>query len=70
MGTGKAYSLNEVIEILNRKLGFDRKPEYMENPIKNYVMHTLADAAKAEKKMDFMAQIGIEAGIDAIIKQC
>ena len=40
----------------------------MKNPIKNYVMHTLADTAKAEKEIDFKAQISIEAGIDAIIK--
>jgi UDP-glucose 4-epimerase len=67
VGTGKAYSFNEVIEILNRKLGSDRMPEYMANPISNYVSHTLADTSKAEKEIGFRAQISLEAGIDAII---
>ena len=67
VGTGKAYSFNEVIEILSRKLGSDRMPEYMANPISNYVSHTLADTSKAEKEIGFRAQISLEAGIDAII---
>jgi UDP-glucose 4-epimerase len=68
VGTGKAYSFNDVIAILNQKLGSDARPKYMENPIKNYVLHTLADTTKTEKVIDFKAQNTLETGIDEIIK--
>ena len=32
------------------------KPQYTENPIKNYVQHTLADTSKAEKEIGFKAK--------------
>lgn len=67
VGTGKAYSFNEVIEILNQKLGCKIKPKYVANPIKNYVQHTLADTSKAEKEIGFKAQVSLEAGLDAIM---
>jgi UDP-glucose 4-epimerase len=68
VGTGKAHSFNDVIEILNEKLGSDARPKYMENPIKNYVLHTLADTSKAEREIGFKAHIALEEGIEAIIK--
>ncbi len=67
VGTGKAYSFNQVVEILNEKLGFDIKPRYIENPIKNYVMHTLADTSKAERAIGFKAKRSLEAYIDTIL---
>jgi UDP-glucose 4-epimerase len=68
VGTGKAYSFNDVIEILNQKLGLSVKPLYAKNPIKNYVMHTLADISKAEREIGFKAQSSFDQGVDAIIK--
>jgi UDP-glucose 4-epimerase len=68
VGTGKAYSFNDVIAILNQKLGLSVKPQYAKNPIKNYVMHTLADTSKAEREIGFKAQSPFDKGIDAIIK--
>jgi UDP-glucose 4-epimerase len=50
-GTGKAYTFNDVIKILNQKLGLSVKPQYVKNPIKNYVMHTLADTSNAEREV-------------------
>ncbi len=68
VGTGKSYSFNDVIEILNQKLGRSMKPLYAKNPIKNYVMHTLADTSKAEKEIGFKAKSTFDKGIDSIIK--
>ena len=68
VGTGKAYSFNDVIEILNQKLGLSVKPQYAKNPIKNYVMHTLADTSKAEREIGFKAQSPFDKGIDTNIK--
>jgi UDP-glucose 4-epimerase len=67
VGTGKAYSFNDVIAILNKKLGLSVKPQYKENPIKNYVMYTLADTSKAEKEIGFEAKYNLEEGLCNII---
>jgi UDP-glucose 4-epimerase len=67
VGTGKNYSFNEVINLLNKCLGKDIKPIYKPNPIKNYVYHTLADTTKAEKILGFKAKISLEEGIRNII---
>ena len=68
-GTGKSYTFNEVIKFLNKKLGTDIKPKYLfPNPIKNYIMHTLADTSKAEKIISFSAQYTLEQGIEELFK--
>jgi UDP-glucose 4-epimerase len=67
-GTGEAHSFNEVIEILNRRLGLSIKPKYMENPIKNYVQHTQSDTTKAEKVLGFKARYGLEEGVKELLR--
>jgi UDP-glucose 4-epimerase len=67
IGTGAAYSFNEAIDLINSKLGSRIMPKYVDNPIKNYVAHTLADTSKAEREIGFKAQISLEAGIDMIL---
>jgi UDP-glucose 4-epimerase len=66
-GTGEAHSFNEVIEILNKRLGLSVKPKHMENPIKNYVSHTLSDIAKAEKLLGFKARYSLEEGVKELL---
>ncbi|MEM0498819.1 MAG: NAD-dependent epimerase/dehydratase family protein [Methanothrix sp.] len=67
VGTGRAHSFNDVINTLSRKLGAEVKPRYVENPIKNYVQHTLADTSKAENFLGFRAAYSLEDGIGEII---
>jgi UDP-glucose 4-epimerase len=69
VGTGIAHNFNEVVEILNQKLGKNIKPVYKPNPIKNYVYHTLADTAKAERILGFKAKISLEEGITRLIRR-
>lgn len=66
VGTGKSYTFNQVVDLLNEKLGKDLKPEYKENPIKNYVMHTLADTTKING-LGFKAKYSLQQGIDEIL---
>ena len=67
VGTGVAYSFNQLVEILNRVLGKDVKPVYKPNHIKNYVQHTLADTSKAEKLLGFKAKITLEQGLRDLV---
>jgi UDP-glucose 4-epimerase len=68
VGTGRAYSFNEVIEILNKNMGMSVKPQYMENPIKNYVQHTLSDTSKAEKILGFKSKYSLENGVKELLR--
>jgi UDP-glucose 4-epimerase len=67
VGRGKSYSLNEVIAMVSRILDVDVRVKYVENPIKNYVWHTLADTTKAEERLGFKAKVDLEEGIRKII---
>jgi UDP-glucose 4-epimerase len=64
VGTGKNYSLNEIVEKINNQLGKDIKPKYVPLQIKNYVIETLADTRKSEEKLGFKAKINIDKGIE------
>lgn len=49
LGTGKYYSFNHVIDLLNIKLGTSLKSEYRETPIQNYVKDTQAETSKMKE---------------------
>ncbi len=66
VGTGKNYSLNELVEMLNKALGTNIKPKYIEMPVKNYVMETLADTKKARNVLGFDAKVSLDDGIKII----
>ncbi len=68
VGTGKNYSLNQLVDIVNKHLKTNVKPEYIKMPIKNYVHETLADTKKPEEKLGFKAKISLDEGIDKLIK--
>jgi UDP-glucose 4-epimerase len=66
VGTGIAYSFNQVIELLNKILGKNVRPIYKPNPIKNYVYHTLADTTKSRRLLGFKAKIMLEEGLKSL----
>ena len=66
VGTGKNYTLNELVGILNRHLNKNIKPEYIENPMKDtYVYYTKADIRKTENGIGFKAKISLDEGRQA-----
>jgi UDP-glucose 4-epimerase len=69
IGFGKAFSFNDVVEILNKHLGKNIKAKHIENPIKNYVQHTLADTSKAERVLGFKAKYTLDDGIKELVEQ-
>jgi UDP-glucose 4-epimerase len=68
VGTGKAYSFNEVIEILNRTLGQSVTPQHVDNPIGNYVPHTLSDTTKAKNVLGFTPRWSLEDGVKELLR--
>ncbi len=67
IGAGKATSLNQLVAVLNKLLGKNIQPKYVEVPVKNYIATQLADTKKAEKLIGFRAQFSLEQGIKEII---
>lgn len=66
IGTGKETTFNEIVQLLNKVLGTNIQPQYVPNPIKNYVYRTQADTTKAEKQLGFKAKTTLEEGIKII----
>jgi UDP-glucose 4-epimerase len=69
VGTGVAYSFNQIVELLNELLGKDIKPVRKPMPMKNYVFETLADTIKAEKVLGFKAKTSLKQGIKSLINE-
>jgi UDP-glucose 4-epimerase len=73
VGTGTAYSFNDVVDlindgIINEGIGSEIEPKYLDNPIKNYVSHTLADTSKTKEILGFEASRTLNDGIRSLIK--
>jgi len=68
VGTGKNHSLNEMVGMLNKSMKKNMAPKYVENKVFNYVDETLADTSLCREKLGFEAEIGLETGIDRLVK--
>ena len=66
VGTGKSVTITEMVKMLGEKLGKEPEIEYIENKIKNYVMHTQADTSLAEKELGFKAKVPLEKGMELL----
>lgn len=63
-GSGKVTTFNDLVAILNNKLGTTRVPEYIENPhAEAYQNHTQCDMRLAKEKLNFVPEFDIEKGI-------
>ncbi len=68
-GTGRATSFNDVIAILNKVMGANRMPEYIDNPhASRYQSFTQCDMTLAKEKLGFVPEFGIEKGIEDYYK--
>jgi len=63
-GSGRATSFNDIVAILNNVLATSRKPEYIDNPYKEFYQNfTECDMTKAKEKIGFVPEYSIEQGI-------
>ncbi len=71
VGTGRAVSLNGVLDIIDAQLKARGlapiRRKYIPNPVKNYVSDTLANTAKAEAQLGFKAEVMLEDGIARVL---
>lgn len=69
VGTGTETTFNEVVDLLNEKLGKSIEPKYVENPIENYVHRTLADLTKAKSLLNYEPSVELEEGVERMIER-
>ncbi|MDY6776619.1 MAG: SDR family NAD(P)-dependent oxidoreductase [Candidatus Nanohaloarchaea archaeon] len=63
LGTGEETRMDELVDKLNRELGTDIDPEFVENPQEYPVERTKADSSKAEKLLGWEPEVDIDEGI-------
>lgn len=64
---GKAITLNELVEILNKILNSEIKPKYAQ-PRPGDIMHSIADISPAQKVLGFKPKYGFEYGLQKTIE--
>lgn len=68
LGTGRARSFNELVEVLNRSLGTDLTPEYIENPHAHYQNFTQADLTSVRRRLGYEPKYPLETGVADYMK--
>src|SRR5262249_4821639 len=63
LGSGQARSFNELIEILNKSLGTQFPPDYIDNPHAHYQNFTQADLTRARKVLGYEPRFPLEEGV-------
>jgi len=67
--SGIATSFNDLISIINKNLGTNLEPEYVDNPIKDtYQNHTECDISMMKNTLGFSPQFDVAKGIDDYIE--
>jgi len=63
IGTGRATTFNEVIQILNKVLSASFEPDYFDNPYSFYQNETEADLTLAKQLINYQPEFTTETGI-------
>src|SRR5713101_2122020 len=63
LGTGKARSFNELIDVLNNCLATNFQPEYFDNPHPHYQNFTQADITSARSALGYEPRFSLEQGV-------
>jgi len=63
LGSGQARSFNELVDILNKCLGTNFQPDYIDNPHKHYQNFTQADLTNARSALGYEPRFPLEEGV-------
>jgi UDP-glucose 4-epimerase len=66
VGTGRSYSFNETVEMLNEALGTDIDPVYEPVPLSNYNYAQRADASKLRTATGWDPRVSFEEGVEEL----
>lgn len=68
VGTGVETTFNEVIAHINKILGTDLKPEYVDVPIDIYALRLWSNNEKLERNLNFKTSISVQEGIERVVR--
>lgn len=68
VGTGVETSFSHVIDLINKYLGSNLEPIFVDVPISIYAYRLLADTSRAEERLGFRAEIELQEGIRRVIE--
>jgi ADP-L-glycero-D-manno-heptose 6-epimerase len=63
LGSGQARSFNELVDILNKCLGTNSRPDYIDNPHAHYQNFTQADLTNARNALGYEPKFRLEDGV-------
>jgi ADP-L-glycero-D-manno-heptose 6-epimerase len=63
LGYGQARSFNELVEVLNKSLGTNLRPDYFDNPHVHYQNFTEADLTRVRDALGYQPQFPLERGV-------
>jgi ADP-L-glycero-D-manno-heptose 6-epimerase len=63
LGTGQARSFNELVDVLNKCLGTNFQPDYIDNPHAHYQNFTQADLTNARRALGYEPRFPLEDGV-------
>ena len=66
--TGIPRDYNAIIACLNKEMGLNLEPEYIDNPYPFFQLKTQADMTKSESKLGYTPDFTLEAGIADYVK--
>jgi len=63
LGSGQARSFNELVDVLNKCLGTNYQPDYIDNPHAHYQNFTQADLTNARSTLGYEPRFPLEEGV-------
>jgi ADP-L-glycero-D-manno-heptose 6-epimerase len=63
LGSGQARSFNELVDVLNKCLGTNFQPDYIDNPHAHYQNFTQADLTNARRALGYEPRFPLEDGV-------
>src|SRR5215510_10810017 len=63
VGAGEARSFNELVDVLNKCLGTNFRPDYIDNPHAHYQNFTQADLTNARSALGYKPRFPLEEGV-------
>src|SRR5262249_24115967 len=63
LGSGQARSFNELVDVLNKCLGTNFPPDYIDNPHAHYQNFTQADLTSARRTLGYEPRFPLEEGV-------
>ena len=68
LGCGQARSFNDLVDVLNKCLGTNFEPDYIDNPHAHYQNFTEADLSKVRNALGYTPQFPLEDGVRDYMK--